>query len=151
MTVVQHSLMLPAPPADVWSALIDHRAFGKWFKVDLEGAFVEGAVCIGRTTDDAFKGHEWRVVVDQIDPERAFVFRWRPEDQPGFDIELGDVMTVAFTLAPHDGGTRLTITESGFENLPDTHRAEFVKMSREGWAIQAERLKAFLAQRETRL
>jgi hypothetical protein len=42
----------------VWQALVDHRAFGDWFGVELEEPFEEGSVSVGRTTIENFEGHE---------------------------------------------------------------------------------------------
>ena len=33
---------LKAPVARVWQALTDHREFGRWFRVALDGPFVAG-------------------------------------------------------------------------------------------------------------
>ena len=46
---------LEAPVARVWRALTDHKEFGEWFRVALEGPFVVGEVSRGQIT---YPGYE---------------------------------------------------------------------------------------------
>ena len=49
-----------------------------------------------------------------------------------------------FRLDPTSNGTRLTVTESGFESLPEGERDEALHSNEEGWEIQAENIKAYV-------
>ena len=40
---IEKRIELKAPVSRVWRALTDHREFGAWFRVALEGPFVAGA------------------------------------------------------------------------------------------------------------
>jgi uncharacterized protein YndB with AHSA1/START domain len=53
-------------------------------------------------------------------------------------------MWVEFRLEPTEDGTRITITESGFRQLPDSLRPEALRSCEEGWGIQARNLAAHL-------
>jgi hypothetical protein len=43
-----------------------------------------------------------------------------------------------------EGGTRLTITESGFDALPDARRAEAYEMNEGGWEHQSRLIAKYL-------
>ena len=50
-----------------------------------------------------------------------------------------------FSLADADGGTLLTITESGFDAVPAARRAKAFEMNSGGWAAQITQIEKFLA------
>jgi uncharacterized protein YndB with AHSA1/START domain len=50
-------------------------------------------------------------------------------------------LTVEFTLQPQDGGTLVTVTETGFAALPEDRRVLMLRDNREGWEIQTVNLK----------
>ena len=52
---------------------------------------------------------------------------------------------VEFTLEDAEGGTALTIVESGFDQIPFARRAEAFRMNTEGWAGQIKNLEAYVA------
>ena len=52
---IEKTIELKAPVARVWRALTDHREFGTWFRVSLEGPFVPGQVSRGQIT---YPGYE---------------------------------------------------------------------------------------------
>jgi hypothetical protein len=47
-------------------------------------------------------------------------------------------------LAPTADGTRLTVTEAGFEKIPPERRDEAFRMNDEGWGIQMENIREYL-------
>ena len=51
----------------------------------------------------------------EAEPPRLFSFRWtHPE---GEDAREGNSLLVTFALTPHDGGTLLRMTETGFREM----------------------------------
>ncbi|TMB70141.1 MAG: vanillate O-demethylase oxidoreductase VanB, partial [Chloroflexi bacterium] len=52
---------------------------------------------------------------------------------------------VEFNLEEVPGGTKLTVTESGFDNIPLARRAEAFRMNSEGWAQQLRNIEAHVA------
>jgi uncharacterized protein YndB with AHSA1/START domain len=136
---------LKAPISRVWRAISDYKEFGQWFRVDLDGPFEPGALSTGKMT---FPGHEhypWRATIERMEPERLMSFSWHDFDEKsGLDVAEQATMLVEFRLEPTAEGTRLTITESGFEALPDPRRLEVLRDNTEGWNIQAEQLIAYV-------
>ena len=64
---------------------------------------------------------EW--VVESLEPENRAVFRWHPfAMDEAVDYSREPMTRIEFALEPVDEGTRLTITESGFEAIPAERR-----------------------------
>jgi hypothetical protein len=51
---------------------------------------------------------------------------------------------VEFVLDEVAGGTKLTITESGFDAIPLARRAEAFRMNDGGWAEQIRNIEAYV-------
>lgn len=140
---IERTIEIKAPVSRVWRALTDHREFGQWFRVELDGPFVPGGLSTGLMTYPGFEGWPWRALVECMEPERLFSFRWHDYDaEVGSNIADQPTTLVEFRLAATPNGSRLTITESGFEALPDPRRFAVLRDNAEGWTIQARNLAA---------
>ncbi|GLQ22599.1 vanillate O-demethylase oxidoreductase VanB [Algimonas ampicilliniresistens] len=136
---------LKAPISRVWRAISDYKEFGQWFRVDLDGPFEPGALSTGKMTFPGYEHYPWRATIERMEPERLMSFSWHDFDErSGLDVAEQATMLVEFRLEPTAEGTRLTITESGFEVLPDPRRLEVLRDNTEGWNIQAEQLIAYV-------
>jgi uncharacterized protein YndB with AHSA1/START domain len=143
---IERVVEIDAPVARVWRALVDHREFGRWFRVELDQPFAEGALSTGRMTMPGFAGWPWRAMVTRIEPETSFAFRWHDFDpEAGRDVADQPTTLVEFTLAPTARGTRLTVTESGFAAIPEPRRIRVMRDNAQGWAIQTDNLAAHVA------
>ena len=132
---------LKAPVSRVWRALTDHEQFGEWFRVKLDGPFEVGGLSTGHMVYPGYENYPWRAVVVRMEPERLFSFSWHDFDETsGVDVADQPTMLVEFRLEPTAEGARLTITESGFEALPDPRRLEVLRGNTEGWNIQAKNI-----------
>jgi uncharacterized protein YndB with AHSA1/START domain len=145
---IEKVVELAAPVSRVWRALTDHEQFGEWFRVKLDGPFEAGAVSTGKMTYPGFEGWPWLATVERIEPQRLFSFRWHDADsKSGVPLAEQPTTLVEFRLEPTAKGTRLVITESGFEALPNPRRLEVLRSNTEGWNIQAGNLAAYVAAR----
>ena len=144
---VSHATLIAAPPATVWSALTDARAFGTWFRVALDGPFRVGERTAGRITWPGYEGAPFLARVEVMEPPSRFVFLWPhgQADQPGVPWTK-----VAFTLTPEGHGTRLSVTESGFDALPEDRRDAARSGNDEGWRLQMENIRDFVESGEGR-
>lgn len=134
---------LRAPVARVWKALTNHEEFGAWFRVRLDGPFVVGERTTGRITHPGHEHMVWESVTEELVVERRFVFSWPPSAvDPDTAYDEDAKVTVAFELEPAGDGTRLTITESGFLQFPESKRLEVLRSNEEGWNLQAENVAA---------
>lgn len=135
---IQKEIVLNAPISRVWRAISEPEQFGAWFKVDMTGVkFEPGKPAVGKMTYPGFEGAPFEVVVDRIEPERLFSFRWHPYGiDPNYDYSAEPMTLIEFVLSEVEGGTKLTVTESGFDSIPLARRAEAFRMNSEGWEIQ---------------
>lgn len=53
-------------------------------------------------------------------------------------------MTTTFRLEEENGGTRVTIHESGYETIPETERQQWFDATASGYTMSMENLKAYL-------
>jgi hypothetical protein len=105
-----------------------------------EGELVVGQRVTGRST---YEGHEtarFEITVERSEPETYFSFRWPQECEPGADLASAPRTLVEFRLEEVPDGTRLTVTESGFDAIPLAKRAELLHGNAEGWAIQLQNI-----------
>lgn len=134
---IEKTIELKAPVSRVWRALTDHREFGEWFRVRLEGPFVPGQVSRGQITYPGYEHVRWEAVVQRMEPERLFSFTWHPYAvDPKVDYTGEPPTLVEFTLEKTATGTLLRIVESGFDKLPSKRRDEAFRMNEGGWGAQ---------------
>lgn len=144
---IEKSLELRAPVARVWRALTDYREFGAWFRVALDGPFTAGEDAHGKMTVPGYENLTFHAVVQAIDPESYFAFTWHPYAvDPAADYSKETPTLVEFRLEAIPSGTRLTVTESGFSDLPDDRREEAYARNGEGWSIQMKHIEEYVAQ-----
>jgi len=143
---IEKQIELKAPVSRVWRALTDYREFGEWFKVKLEGPFVAGKVSRGNITHPGYEHLQMEVLVQKIEPERLFSFMWHPYAvDPKVDYSTETPTLVEFRVEPAEKGTLLTVTESGFDKLPSSRRAEAFRMNDGGWTQQMKNIESHVA------
>lgn len=133
---------LAAPVARVWRALTSHEEFGAWFRVKLDGPFVLGEVSRGVTTYPGYEGMRWEASIVAMEPEKVFAFEWCPYEHDDYrDFASAPKTRVEFRLEPIKKGTRLAISESGFNGIPnDKRRVDALRSNTQGWDIQANNI-----------
>lgn len=151
-------VLLRAPLARVWQAIGNAQRFGTWFGAEFDGDFAAGARLAGRivpTQVDAevagmqapYAGTPFEIFIERIEPMRLLSLRWHPGAvDPDVDYTQEPTTLVVFELEETAEGTRLTITESGFDAIPLARRAEVFEGNRQGWEAQAGLIGKYLAQ-----
>ncbi len=156
---IEKQVVLRAPLDRVWRAITDAEEFGGWFGVRFDGPFVAGepvtATITPTTVDEEVAKRQephagvtttWQIVA--VEPRRRFAYRWHPcagdpDPQDGQDQE--PTTLVEFVLAETPDGVLLTITESGFDAIPAARRSSAFESNAEGWAIQTDLVRRYLA------
>lgn len=139
---------LKAPVSKVWKALTDHRSFGEWFRVKLEGPFVPGEIARGFITYPGYEHLKWEALVETMEPERLFAFRWHPYAiDPKVDYSKETKTLVEFRLEKIPSGTLLVLTESGFDKIPSDRRLEAFRMNDGGWTEQMKNIEEYVTQK----
>lgn len=142
---IEQRVELRAPRTRVWRAIANAEEFGTWFGVKFDGAFTEGKLIRGMITFKAVE-HTLEILIERIDAERYFSYRWHPYAiEPGVDYSAEPTTLVEFKLEEIDGGTAVTIVESGFDRIPLARRAEAFRMNNNGWAGQIKKLAQYVA------
>jgi len=143
---IEKRIELKAPVSRVWRALTDHREFGEWFRVKIDGPFVPGPVSLGHITYPGYEHLKWEAVVQKMEPERLFSFTWHPYaiDQK-MDYSNEPQTLVEFRLEPTATGTLLFVTESGFDKIPSHRRDEAFRMNDGGWTQQMKNIETHVA------
>ena len=143
---IEKTVILKAPRARVWRAIAGAKQFGEWFRVRLDGEFAAGATIRGNITYPGYEHLTMEVVVERIEPERFFSYRWHPHAiDPKVDYSTEPMTLVEFTLEDAAGGTRLTIVESGFDRIPLSRRALAFRMNSDGWSEQLQNIERYVS------
>jgi uncharacterized protein YndB with AHSA1/START domain len=141
---IEKTIELKAPVDRVWRALSDPAEFGAWFRVKLEDtAFRPGDISRGRMTYPGYEHLVWEARIVAVDRPSRFAFTWHPYAVDA-DTDYSDEppTLVEFRLEPLGGGTRLTVTESGFDALPEHRREIALRMNEGGWSTQVKNIQA---------
>jgi uncharacterized protein YndB with AHSA1/START domain len=145
---IEKRIELNAPVSRVWRALTDHREFGEWFRVRLDGPFAPGQVSTGHMTYPGYEHVKWEAVVQAMEPERLFSYTWHPYAvDPAFDYSKEPPTLVEFRLEPTARGTLLLVTESGFDAIPAGRRPEAFRRNEGGWTEQMKNIAAHVEQK----
>ena len=145
---IEKRIELKAPVARVWRALTDYREFGEWFRVKIEGPFVQGKVSRGHITYPGYEHLQWEAMVKAMEPERLFSFTWHPYAvDPKVDYSAEPQTLVEFRLEKTAQGTLLLVTESGFDGIPAGRRAEAFLRNDGGWAEQMKNIERHVAEK----
>lgn len=144
---IEKRVVLKASQSRVWRALTDAEEFGTWFGVALEAPFLPGSRVEGRIKLRGYEHVRMEVVVERMDPEHYFSYRWHPYAiDPDVDYSGEPMTLVEFRLDGNDQQTTLTISESGFDRVPLARRAEAFRMNDNGWGAQARNLERHVTQ-----
>jgi len=143
---IEKKIEVRASRSRVWRAIANAEEFGTWFRVNLDGAFAEGARVRGRITHPGYEHVTVEMLVERIEPERYFSYRWHPNPMdPAVDYSAEPSTLVEFILEETEGGTAVTIVESGFDQIPLARRAEAFRMNDGGWTGQIKNLAKYVA------
>ncbi len=143
---IEKEIIIKAPRSQVWRAIAEPREFGAWFRVDMSGVeFRTGQPVHAKMTYPGYEGMPFEMEIDRIEPERLFSFRWHPYGiDPNVDYSNEPMTLIEFRLDEVVEGTKLTITESGFDAIPLARRAEAFRMNEGGWDEQARNIAAYV-------
>jgi uncharacterized protein YndB with AHSA1/START domain len=153
---IEKKIHLRASPQRVWRAVADSTEFGRWFGIKVDGDFVPGTtvrgVIVPTTVDPAvaesqqeYDGLPVEILVEQMEPEQLFSFRWHPYAvERDVDYSAEPTTLIAFTLEETADGVVLTVTESGFDTIPLARRAKAFAANDEGWAAQMKLIEEYL-------
>lgn len=153
---IEKAIVLKATRECVWQSISDSQRFGAWFGVKFDAPFVEGTWITGyvaptKVDADVAKlqephvGKKWSAFVEHIEPMTKFAFRWHPfAVDPDLDYTKEPTTLVTFELREVDAGILLTITETGFNQIPAARRVQAIEANEGGWTHQAKLIEKYL-------
>jgi uncharacterized protein YndB with AHSA1/START domain len=135
---IERVMDIAHPPAKVWAALTTAEGLGSWFGNEATIDLRPGGAAQLRWTGE---NQTANLRVERVEEPTVFGFTWNiyvlPEDDPRRTY-------VEFTLEPVGAGTRLTMVETGFAQLPaDAHSKAFGGNS-QGWVSELGELVEYL-------
>jgi uncharacterized protein YndB with AHSA1/START domain len=134
---IERTVQLAHPPEAVWAALTTAEGLGAWFGDEAMIDLSPGGAAKMRFTS----GYVADMRVERVEEPKVFGFTWQlhelPEDDPRRTY-------VEFTLEPAGTGTRLTVVETGFAQLPEDAYRKAYNGHTEGWSRELGELAGYL-------
>jgi uncharacterized protein YndB with AHSA1/START domain len=143
---IERKIDVRAPRSRVWRAVSNAQEFGQWFRMSVDGAFTEGAQLNGRITHPGYEHVTLSIIIERMEPERYFSYRWHPNAlDTSVDYSAEPTTLVEFILEEIADGTAITIIESGFDRIPAGRRDEAFRSNGKGWDGQIKNLAKHVA------
>jgi uncharacterized protein YndB with AHSA1/START domain len=144
---IERTILLKAPRSRVWRALSNAAEFGAWFGVDFKGkAFAAGKPVRGKVTYPGYEHIVMEVQIERMELERLLSWRWHPAAiDPAVDYSDEPTTLVEFELSEVEGGTVLTVVESGLDKIPLARRATVFRLNSSGWDAQMRNIEKHVA------
>jgi uncharacterized protein YndB with AHSA1/START domain len=136
---ITRTLDLAHPQEKVWRALTTIDGLTSWF-----GSHAEGEVTPGhdvRMRWEQYDNGEQTLAIKVVDPMSVFAYCWGISGAPDGDPRQ---TYVEFALTPTASGTQLTVTETGFAQLPDQWLEPSYEGNVKGWRSELDELAAYL-------
>ena len=132
---VEHSIWINAPRERVWQAITTSEQMRQWWGDYWEIPSLE----VGATIKFGDPSDLMLATVALADAPREFSIQW-PAQEQYHHIEMFTI----FVLAEENGGTRVTVTETGFEALPEDVRQKRYDSTAQGYETVLAGLKTFV-------
>jgi uncharacterized protein YndB with AHSA1/START domain len=134
---IERVVEIAHPPATVWAALTTAEGLSGWFGEEATIDLRPG----GTARMSWANGSTAEMRIERVEEPRVFGYTWHvyglPDDDPRRTY-------VEFTLEPDGDGTRLTVVETGFAQLPDDVHDKAFGGNVEGWANELGELVTYL-------
>jgi uncharacterized protein YndB with AHSA1/START domain len=135
---IERTVELAHAPEKVWAALTTAEGLGTWFGNEASIDLRPGGAARMSWTEG---GHTAQMRVERVEEPTVFGFTWHiwglPEEDPRRTY-------VEFTLEPAGGGTRLTVVETGFAQLPEDAHNKAFGGNVDGWKNELAELVTYL-------
>jgi uncharacterized protein YndB with AHSA1/START domain len=134
---IERSIWIKAPITRVWQALVDPVQFQAWFSPNTPWELTELAVGGRLFVRNAETGAEqYPSIIELLDPPVQLIYRnlaheYNPSEK-----------TTAYNLAEENGGTRLTILYTGYEQDDAAGRWPSMEQSTFGYGMMLQNIKA---------
>src|SRR2546421_2308903 len=135
---IERTVEIAHPPAKVWAALTTAEGLGSWFGNEATIDLRPGGTAQVKWTGE---GQTANLRVERVEEPTVFGFTWNiyglAEDDPRRTY-------VEFTLEPVGSGTRLSMVETGFAQLPEDAHSKAFGGNSQGWVNELGELVEYL-------
>lgn len=135
---VERSVLIDASPQRVWQAITDPAQLEQWYAPGCPWeipALQAGATVKFHNTDTDIQ----LATIEVLEPLREFTLRWQLDP-----MHPGLTLTNSFRLEPENGRTRVTISQAGYDSLPEDMRQEQLDQDAAAYAAIVESLQNYL-------
>jgi uncharacterized protein YndB with AHSA1/START domain len=133
---VERSIWIEASRERVWHAITDPAQIEQWFSPGtawrLSALEVGGRLFVPNQETGA---EQYTQVIERLDPPHRLVLRSAPQPPATAEVTI-------YTLQEEHGGTRLMITHSGYELVPEELRWNAMEQNAFGFGMMLENVKA---------
>ena len=134
MSRIDRTIEINAPQDRVWRALTNAADLSTWFRVTIDGAIAPGNEVWMTSQYPGHEGQRFKVRFTEMTAPRRFVWQWHPGAvDPKVDYDKEPWTTVTFTLEPSGRGTKLSVSETGFNEISIARRAKVFADNSGGW------------------
>jgi uncharacterized protein YndB with AHSA1/START domain len=135
---IQRSVLIAASPAVVWEAITEPKHLERWYAPgcpwDIPALQAGATVKFYNTPIDV-----QLATIEVVEPLQEFTLRWQLDP-----MHPGLTLTNTFRLSPENNSTRVTVSQAGYESLPEGVRQEQLSMDEGAYTAIAESLKNYL-------
>ena len=135
---VERSVLINTSPQRVWHAITDPVQLEQWYAPGCPWeipALQAGATVKFHNTDADVQ----IATIEVLEPLREFTLRWQLDP-----AHPGITLLNSFVLEEADGNTHVTVSQAGYEYLPDGMREEQLRQDADAYTAIAESLKSYL-------
>jgi uncharacterized protein YndB with AHSA1/START domain len=136
---IERTVELKQGVETVWEALTTAEGLGGWFGSKAEVDLREGGEA--HVEWEQFDNAKATLAIKVVERPTRFAYTWSIEGLPADDPRR---TYVEFTLEPTDTGTRLTVVETGFAQLPEERYLAAYEGNSKGWISELDELVAYL-------
>lgn len=135
---VERSVLINVPRQRVWRALTEPEQLEQWYAPGCPWeipALQAGATVKFYNTDTDIQ----LARIEAVEPLRELTLRWQLDDS-----DPGTSLVNSFRLEEEKSGTRLIVTQSGYESLPEAMRQQQLEQDEQAYTAIVESLKTYL-------
>jgi uncharacterized protein YndB with AHSA1/START domain len=135
---VERSVLINAPRQRVWQAITDPAQLEQWYAPGCPWeipALQVGATVKFHNTDTDIQ----LATIEDLEPLHRFTLRWELDP-----AHPGITLLNSFLLEEENGNTRVTVSQAGYESLPDGMREEQLRQDADAYTAIAESLKSYV-------
>ena len=135
---VERSVLIDASPQRVWQAITDPAQLEQWYAPGCPWEIP--ALQVGETVKFHNTDTDIQLAtIEALKPLQMLTLRWQLDP-----THPGITLLNSFHLEEENGDTRVTVSQAGYESLPDGMREEQLRQDADAYTAIAESLKTYL-------